>query len=44
MSNEEKFVRMYVCDERFKQYYDKNQPGTTEFLKNAVLIYTGMTE
>jgi DNA-binding transcriptional MerR regulator len=37
-------VRMYVSDERFKQYYDKNQPGTAEFLKNAVLIYTGMTE
>jgi DNA-binding transcriptional MerR regulator len=37
-------VRMYVTDERFKQYYDKNQPGTAEFLKNAVLIYTGMTE
>jgi len=37
-------VRMYVTDERFKQYYDKNNPGTTEFLRDAVLIYTGMTE
>jgi len=37
-------VRMYVTDERFKQYYDKNQPGTAEFLRDAVLIYTGMTE
>jgi DNA-binding transcriptional MerR regulator len=37
-------VRMYVTDERFKQYYDKNQPGTAEFLRDAVLHYTGMTE
>jgi DNA-binding transcriptional MerR regulator len=38
-------VRMYVTDERFKQYYDdKNQPGTAEFLREAVLLYTGMAE
>jgi len=37
-------VRMYVADERFKQYYDKSQPGTAEFLRNAVLFYTGMSE
>jgi hypothetical protein len=35
---------MYVADERFKQYYDKNQPGTAEFLRDAVLHYTGMKE
>lgn len=37
-------VRMYVTDERFKQYYDKNQPGTAEFLRDAVLKYTDMPE
>ncbi|PRR79907.1 HTH-type transcriptional activator TipA [Clostridium liquoris] len=35
-------AQMYVADERFKAYYDKEQPGTAEFLKDAVLIYTGM--
>jgi DNA-binding transcriptional MerR regulator len=34
-------ARMYVEDERFKAYYDSNQPGTAEFLHDAVLIYTG---
>jgi DNA-binding transcriptional MerR regulator len=34
-------ARMYVEDERFKAYYDSNQPGTAEFLRDAVLIYTG---
>ncbi len=33
---------MYVEDERFKAYYDKEQPGTAEFLRDAILIYTGM--
>lgn len=33
-------ARMYVEDERFKAYYEK-QPGTTELLRDAVLIYTG---
>ncbi len=32
---------MYVADERFKAYYDDDQPGTAEFLKDAILIYTG---
>jgi len=32
---------MYVADERFRSYYDKEQPGTAEFLRDAVLIYTG---
>lgn len=37
-------ARMYVDDERFKAYYDKNQPGTAELLRDAILIYTGMKE
>lgn len=35
-------ARMYVDDERFKAYYDRNQPGAAEFLRDAVLIYTGV--
>ncbi len=35
-------AQMYVDDERFKAYYDKQQPGTAEFLRDAILIYTGM--
>lgn len=31
---------MYVADERFRAYYDKEQPGTAEFLRDAILIYT----
>ena len=27
---------MYVCDERFTAYYDKNLPGCAQFLKDAV--------
>jgi DNA-binding transcriptional MerR regulator len=34
--------QMYVDDERFTAYYDKDQPGTAEFLRDAILIYTGM--
>lgn len=34
-------AQMYVDDERFTAYYDKNQPGTATFLRDAVLIYTG---
>ena len=37
-------ARMYVEDERFTAYYDKKQPGTAKFLRDAVLIYTGMQE
>lgn len=32
-------AEMYVADERFKAYYDKVQPGATEFLRDAILIY-----
>lgn len=35
-------AQMYVDDERFKAYYDKKQSGTADFLRDAVLIYTGM--
>lgn len=35
-------VQMYVNDERFTEYYDKEQPGLTAFLRDAVLIYTGI--
>jgi len=39
-------AQMYVDDERFKShydsYYDEEQPGTAEFLRDAVFVYTGM--
>ncbi len=35
-------AQMYVDDERFKAYYDKEQPGMAAFLRDAVHIYTGM--
>ncbi|PYI54213.1 MerR family transcriptional regulator [Paenibacillus flagellatus] len=35
-------AQMYVDDERFRAYYDEKQPGTAEFLRDAILIYTGM--
>jgi DNA-binding transcriptional MerR regulator len=35
-------AQMYVDDERFKVYYDKIQPGTAEFLRDAIQIYTGI--
>ncbi|QOR67875.1 MerR family transcriptional regulator [Cytobacillus suaedae] len=34
-------AQMYVDDERFTAYYDKEQPGTAEFLRDAIYIYTG---
>ena len=37
-------AQMYVSDERFKSYYDEKQPGAAEFLKDAILIYTGINE
>lgn len=36
--------QMYVDDPRFTAYYDKEQPGTAEFLRDAILIYTGMNK
>ncbi len=35
-------AQMYVDDERFTAYYDQDQPGLAAFLRDAVLIYTGM--
>ncbi|WP_404469329.1 MerR family transcriptional regulator [Sutcliffiella horikoshii] len=35
-------AQMYVNDERFTAFYDKEQPGTAEFLRDAIYIYTGM--
>lgn len=35
-------AQMYVEDERFTKYYDGKQPGTAQFLRDAILIYTGM--
>lgn len=35
-------AEMYVDDEKFTAYYDKKQPGTTKFLRDAILIYTDM--
>ena len=35
-------AQMYVDDERFTAYYDKEKPGTAEFLRDAILIYTGV--
>ncbi|RLQ94237.1 MerR family transcriptional regulator [Falsibacillus albus] len=37
-------AQMYVDDERFKANYDKNQPGTAEFLRDAIHIYTGVKQ
>jgi DNA-binding transcriptional MerR regulator len=36
-------AQMYVDDARFKAYYEK-QPGMTEFLRDAIHIYTGVTK
>jgi len=37
-------AQMYVDDERFTAYYDKEQPGLAKFLRDAVFIYTGMNK
>ncbi|MDF2654588.1 MAG: MerR family transcriptional regulator [Bacillota bacterium] len=33
-------ANMYVEDERFRAYYDKEQPGSAAFLRDAIQIYT----
>jgi DNA-binding transcriptional MerR regulator len=33
-------AQMYVADQRFKDYYDQQEPGLAAFLKEAILIYT----
>jgi DNA-binding transcriptional MerR regulator len=35
-------AQMYVDDARFTAYYDQLQPGAAKFLRDAILIYTGM--
>lgn len=37
-------AQMYVDDERFTAYYDKDVPGTAVFLRDAVHIFTGMKQ
>jgi DNA-binding transcriptional MerR regulator len=37
-------AQMYVDDPRFTAYYDEKQPGSAEFLRDAVFIYTGIKE
>ncbi|NLM13966.1 MAG: MerR family transcriptional regulator [Epulopiscium sp.] len=37
-------AQMYVDDERFTAYYDKEQPGLAKFLRDAILIYTNKEE
>ena len=37
-------AQMYVDDERFTAYYDKEQPGLATFLRDAVHTYTGMNK
>ncbi len=37
-------AQMYVDDERFTAYYDKDQPGTAAFLRDAIHIYTGQNK
>jgi hypothetical protein len=34
-------AKMYVEDRHFAAYYDKVHPGGAEFLRDAILIYTG---
>lgn len=37
-------AQMYVDDERFTKYYDKDQPGTAAFLRDAIFVYTGTSK
>ena len=37
-------AQMYVDDERFKAYYDKVKLGAAEFLRDAILVYTGQKQ
>ena len=34
-------AQMYVCDERFTAYYDRNVPGCAAFLHDAILTHAG---
>ena len=35
-------AQMYVYDERFKEYYDKEHDGLAEFLRDLILYYVGI--
>ena len=35
-------AQTYVDDERFRAYYDREQPKAAEFLRDAILTYIGM--
>lgn len=37
-------ARMYVEDDRFRANYDSEEPGSAEFLRDAILIFTGEME
>ena len=37
-------AQMYVDDERFRAYYDATQPGSAQFLRDAIRIYTGVKD
>ncbi len=37
-------AQTYVDDERFTAYYDKEQPGTAAFLRDAIRIYAGQRQ
>jgi hypothetical protein len=37
-------AQMYVDDERFTAFYDDKQPGAAVFLRDAILIYTGVNK
>ncbi|MGX9757315.1 MerR family transcriptional regulator [Clostridioides difficile] len=33
-------AEMYIADERFTSYYDKEQPGLAKFLRDSIVFYT----
>lgn len=37
-------AQMYVDDERFRAYYDDENEGTAEFLRDAIFIFTGINK
>lgn len=37
-------AEMYLDDERFTTYYDAARPGTAAFLRDAILVYTGVKQ
>ncbi|MFA6807951.1 MAG: TipAS antibiotic-recognition domain-containing protein [Eubacteriales bacterium] len=36
--------QMYVEKTRFTAFYDREQPGTAVFLRDAILIYTSLVK